>query len=125
MNIFLSFPIVLQADVEISFEISDFKKAEMLEPSWKNPQLLCGQKSASVRGVLGPFGLLVLASKDLQEYTAVFFRIFRSHNNKYAVLMCSDQSRSSLNNNNDKATYGTFLKLDPIHDKLILRSLVS
>ena len=41
---------------------------------------------------LGPFRLLVLASKGLQEYTAVFYRIFKGQN-KYAVLMCSDQSR--------------------------------
>lgn len=48
--------------------------------------------NASVKGVLGPFGLLVLASEDLAERTAVFFRIFKS-NGKYVVLMCSDQSR--------------------------------
>ena len=82
----------LQADVEISFEISDFKKAEVFDPRWKNPQLLCIQKGASVKGALGPFGLLALASKDLKEYTSVFFRIFKGQD-KYVVLMCSDQSR--------------------------------
>ncbi|KAL2899575.1 Fructan 6-exohydrolase [Bienertia sinuspersici] len=45
------------------------------------------------------------------EYTAVFFRIFKA-NDKLVVLMCSDQSRSSLNPNNDKTTYGTFLDID-------------
>lgn len=85
---------VLQADVEISFDVSDFKKAEKLDPGWTNPQLLCSQKGASVKGALGPFGLLALASKDLKEYTAVFFRIFKGEDNKFVVLMCSDQSRS-------------------------------
>lgn len=84
----------LQADVEISFKIKDLKNVEKLEPSWTNPQLLCSKKGASVNGGLGPFGLMTLASKGLEEYTAVFFRIFKAyHTNKFVVLMCSDQSR--------------------------------
>ena len=82
-----------QADVQISFEISEFEKAEVLKPNWTDPQLLCSQNGASVKGSVGPFGLLVLASKDLKENTAVFFRILNAQN-KYVVLMCSDQSRS-------------------------------
>ncbi|KAM4110924.1 hypothetical protein ACJW30_05G029000 [Castanea mollissima] len=112
-----------QADVVISFKVSDLGKAEVLDPSWTNPQALCSKKSASVKGSLGPFGLLVLASKGLQEYTAVFYRIFKGQN-KYVVLMCSDQSRSSLNNNNDKTSYGAFLDVDPVHEELSLRSLI-
>ncbi|KAH1114018.1 hypothetical protein J1N35_007396 [Gossypium stocksii] len=112
-----------QADVDISFKISDFEKAEVLNPSWTNPQLLCSQKGASVKGGFGPFGLLVLASKGLTENTAVFFRIFKGQN-KYVVLMCSDQSRSSLNQANDKTTYGALLDVDPLHQSLSLRSLI-
>ncbi|XP_052481711.1 beta-fructofuranosidase, insoluble isoenzyme CWINV1 [Gossypium raimondii] len=111
-----------QADVDISYKISDFEKAEVLNPSWTNPQLLCSQKGASVKGGVGPFGLLVLASKGLTENTAVFFRIFKGQN-KYVVLMCSDQSRSSLKAN-DKTTYGAFLDVDPLHQSLSLRSLI-
>ena len=78
----------------IRFAISELSKAEVLgRPSWTDPQLLCSRKGASVKGGIGPFGLLVLASKGLQEYTAVFYRIFKSHG-KYVVLMCNDQSRS-------------------------------
>ncbi|XP_030457714.2 beta-fructofuranosidase, insoluble isoenzyme CWINV1-like [Syzygium oleosum] len=112
-----------QADVEVSFEVKELEKAEVLDPTWTNPQMLCSQKGASVKGSLGPFGLLVMASKGLQEYTAVFFRIFKGQN-KYVVLMCSDQSRSSLNNSNDKTTYGAFLDVDPVHEKLSLRTLI-
>ncbi|KAK0595976.1 hypothetical protein LWI29_011620 [Acer saccharum] len=112
-----------QADIEISFEVTEFEKAEVLEPNWTNPQLLCSQKGASVKSALGPFGLLVLASEDLQEYTAVFFRIFKGQD-KFVVLMCSDQSRSSLNDKNDKTSYGAFLNVDPVHEKLSLRSLI-
>ncbi|KAK6911901.1 Glycosyl hydrolase family 32, C-terminal [Dillenia turbinata] len=114
----------VQADVEAVFEISDFRKAEVFDPSWTNPQLLCSQKGTTAKGTLGPFGLLVLASDKLEEYTAVFFRVFKSQE-KYVVLLCSDQSRSSLNGDNDKTTYGAFVDVDPVHDKLHLRSLVS
>nr|AFA46812.1 cell wall invertase [Manihot esculenta] len=112
-----------QADVEITFKVSDFSKAEVLDPSWTNPQLLCSRKGGSVRGSLGPFGLLVLASKGMQEYTSVFFRIFKGQN-KHVVLMCSDQSRSSLNPDNDKTMYGAFVDVDPVHEQLSLRSLI-
>ncbi|KAF6139637.1 hypothetical protein GIB67_033641 [Kingdonia uniflora] len=111
------------ADVEVSFELSMLKKAEVMDPSWVNPQLLCSQKGATVKGGVGPFGLLVLASKDLEEQTAVFFIVFRG-NNRYVVLMCSDQSRSSLNHDPDKTTYGAFLDVDPLQENLSLQSLI-
>ncbi|KAK2631329.1 hypothetical protein EUGRSUZ_L03070 [Eucalyptus grandis] len=38
--------------------------------------------------------------------------------------MCSDQNRSSINNSNDKTTYGAFLDVDPLHEKLSLRTLI-
>ena len=85
---------VLQADVETTFKIKGLERAEVFDSSWTNPQILCSKKGALVKGGLGPFGLKVLASKGLEEYTAVFFRIFKGNNNKYVVLMCSDQSRS-------------------------------
>ena len=64
-----------------------------MNTSWVDPQLLCKEKKASMNGTIGPFGLLVLASKDLEEQTAVYFRVFRKQYEKYVVLMCSDQSR--------------------------------
>ncbi|WRX34134.1 Glycosyl hydrolase family 32 [Theobroma cacao] len=90
-----------QADVEVSFDLPNLKKVEVMNLSWVDPQLLCSQKKPSVRGKAGPFGLLVLASKCLAEHTSIFFRIFRNHD-KYVVLMCSDQSRSSLREGLDK-----------------------
>nr|POE72613.1 beta-fructofuranosidase, insoluble isoenzyme cwinv1 [Quercus suber] len=54
-----------QADVIITFEISELSKAQVLDPSWTDPQLLCSRNGASVKGGIGPFGLLVLASKGL------------------------------------------------------------
>ncbi|KAK9131213.1 hypothetical protein Sjap_011700 [Stephania japonica] len=113
-----------QADVEVTFELSKMGKIEEIDSNGlMNPQHLCSQKGAAVKGSVGPFGLLVLASKSLEERTAVFFRVFKSQN-KYVVLMCSDQSRSSLREEPGKATYGTFLNVDPLREKLTLRSLI-
>ncbi|XP_027337317.1 beta-fructofuranosidase, cell wall isozyme-like [Abrus precatorius] len=111
-----------RADVEISFEVNRLGEAEVLN-YWTDPQILCSTKGSAVRIGLGPFGLLVFASKGLEEYTSVFFRIFR-YQHKHLVLFCSDQSRSSLNEDNDKTTYGTFVDVNPLHEKLSLRSLI-
>lgn len=67
--------------------------------------------------------MLILATEDLTEKTAIFFRIFKGQN-KYVVLMCSDHSRSSLKEDLDKTTYGAFVDIDPHHGKVSLRSLV-
>ncbi|WCJ39510.1 Beta-fructofuranosidase insoluble isoenzyme 1 [Euphorbia peplus] len=112
-----------QADVEISFKVTDLSKAEKLDPSWTKPQLICSKMGHSVKGGFGPFGLIVLASKGMKEYTSVFFRIFKNHNNKFVVLMCSDQSRSSLADY-DKTTYGAFLDVNPLDEELSLRTLI-
>ncbi|RDY11784.1 Beta-fructofuranosidase, cell wall isozyme, partial [Mucuna pruriens] len=111
-----------QADVEISFEVNKLRKAEVLD-YWTDPQILCSKKGSSVKSELGPFGLLVFASEGLQEYTSIFFRIF-TYQHKYLVLLCSDQSRSSLNKDNDMTTYGTFVDVDPLHENLSLRTLI-
>ncbi|KAJ0601800.1 putative fructan beta-(2,1)-fructosidase [Helianthus annuus] len=112
-----------QADVEITFRLSKHKHAEVLVPEVIDPQLLCTQKNASMGGKFGPFGLLVLASKDLTEHTAVFFRVFRTANS-FRVIMCVDPSRSSSKPLIDKPIYGAFLALDPRHAKISLRTLI-
>ncbi|XP_077241306.1 beta-fructofuranosidase, cell wall isozyme-like [Tasmannia lanceolata] len=112
-----------QADVEVEFHLPSLEKAEIFDPSWVDPQILCSQKGAKVEGSIGPFGLFVLASESLDEYTAVFFRIFKAKD-KHVVLMCSDQSRSTLRTEVDKTTYGAFVDVDLRHGKLSLRSLI-
>ncbi|XP_060962696.1 beta-fructofuranosidase, insoluble isoenzyme CWINV3 isoform X1 [Cannabis sativa] len=119
-----------QADLEVSFEIEigELKNAELLESSKVDPQELCKEKNISVGGQFGPFGLLVLASDNMLEQTAIYFRIFKIKTDddceKYVVLMCSDQSRSSLRDEPVKTTYGTFLDLDPLQEKITLRTLI-
>ena len=89
--------IYLQEDVEVWFNIGEeYEKAEELDPtSWTEPKQLCTKKGATVRGEIGPFGLLVLAAEGLKEYTTVYFKIFKVRS-KHVLLMCSDQSRSSF-----------------------------
>lgn len=77
----------------MDFLLGTLEDAETLDPTGLlDPQKLCSEKGASVGGVIGPFGLLVLASDNLEEYTAVFFRVYKVHN-CYKALMCSDQER--------------------------------
>lgn len=84
-----------QADVEVLFEIPELESAESLDPNEVDPQLLCSEEGASRSGIIGPFGISALASTDLREHTAIFFRLYKA-SNKYVGLMCSDQSRSLL-----------------------------
>ncbi|KAD3641776.1 hypothetical protein E3N88_31000 [Mikania micrantha] len=112
-----------QADVKISFKLANLDEAEKLDPSGIDPQLICSQMDASMKGKFGPFGLLALASHDLIEKTAIFFRVFQN-NERYIVLMCSDQSRSSARNGLDKTTYGAFVDIDPQQEEISLRTLI-
>ncbi|GLT94726.1 hypothetical protein SLE2022_124540 [Rubroshorea leprosula] len=113
-----------QADVEVTFSFSSLDKAEQFDPSWVDAQQLCGQKGSTVQGGLGPFGLLTLASANLEEFTPVFFRIFKGQN-KYVVLMCSDASHSSLKDSTYKPSFAGFVDVDIANDKkLSLRSLI-
>ncbi|RWR83562.1 beta-fructofuranosidase, insoluble isoenzyme 1-like protein [Cinnamomum micranthum f. kanehirae] len=112
-----------QADVDVEFEIESLEKAEAFDPSWTDPQILCSHKGVEVEGVIGPFGLKVLASKGLEEYTAIFFRVFKAKQD-HVVLMCSDQSRSSKELDIDKTTYGGFVDVNMVDRRISLRSLI-
>ncbi|XP_049365732.1 beta-fructofuranosidase, insoluble isoenzyme CWINV3-like [Solanum verrucosum] len=115
----------VQADVEISFSIpiAVLEQAEVLESSWTNPQEIANKSGSSANTGVGPFGLLVLASNNIEEYTAIFFRIFKK-NDKFVALMGCDQKRSSVGLEYDKTNYGAFLDIDPLTEKLSLRTLI-
>nr|P49174.1 RecName: Full=Beta-fructofuranosidase, cell wall isozyme; AltName: Full=Invertase; AltName: Full=Sucrose hydrolase; Flags: Precursor [Zea mays]AAA64487.1 invertase [Zea mays]prf//2118364A cell wall invertase [Zea mays] len=120
-----------QADVEVSFELeleagtSLLEKAEAFDPAYDDDaQKLCGVKGADARGGVGPFGLWVLASADLQERTAVFFRVFRDGHGKPKVLMCTDPTKSSLSPDLYKPTFAGFVDADISSGKITLRSLI-
>ena len=114
----------MQADVEVTFELSNVANAEPFDPTWTDPQHLCEEKGADTKGGVGPFGLQVLASAKREERTVVFFRIFKAPT-KYVALMCHDSSRSSLRPTVYKPTYGGFVDVDiKKNGHISLRSLV-
>jgi len=78
--------------VEVLFELPDLQSAELLEPSEVDPQELCKEQYTSRKGLIGPFGLQALASKDQTEKTTISFRIYRVADH-YKCLMISDQTR--------------------------------
>ncbi|KAJ6853782.1 beta-fructofuranosidase, insoluble isoenzyme 3-like [Iris pallida] len=113
-----------QANVVVSFEVTGLAKAERFDPSWSDPQKLCERKGTEAKGGVGPFGLLVLASSGKEEYTSVFFRIFKSPT-KYVALMCQDPSRSSVRAGLYKPVYGAFVDVDiKRNGQIALRSLI-
>lgn len=112
-----------QLDIDIAFGLPELSQAEVIHVDAANAQQLCDGKGTSRGGVLGPFGLLVLASKDRVEQTAIFFFIVSSDNGWKAVI-CSDQSRSSLGTNLDKTSYGSFFDISKEQATLHLRTLV-
>ncbi|CAK9159835.1 unnamed protein product [Ilex paraguariensis] len=114
-----------QADVEVTFSFQSLDKAEPFHPSWHDidAQDVCKQKGSTVQGGVGPFGLLTLASRNLEEYTPVFFRVFKAQH-KHKVLMCSDATSSSLNKGLYKPSFAGFVDVDLADKKLSLRSLI-
>uniref|UniRef100_A0A0D9XBP2 beta-fructofuranosidase n=1 Tax=Leersia perrieri TaxID=77586 RepID=A0A0D9XBP2_9ORYZ len=116
----------LQGDVEVVFRIPSLEEAERVDDpnSLMDPQKLCGEKGADVPGGVGPFGLIVMASGDLHEHTAVFFRVFKHHDN-YKLLMCTDLRKSSTRAGVYKPPYGGFVDMDiEEHKTISLRTLI-
>ncbi|PWA35521.1 glycoside hydrolase, family 32 [Artemisia annua] len=119
----------IQADVDVTFTFSSLDEAETFDPEWsKLPKENLAMEICALKGTkqggLGPFGLLTLASEKLEEYTPVFFSIFKTIDSKYKVLMCSDASTSSLNKNEYKPSFAGFVDVDLIKKKLSVRSLI-
>ncbi|KAL0289691.1 UNVERIFIED_CONTAM: Beta-fructofuranosidase, insoluble isoenzyme 1 [Sesamum radiatum] len=123
-----------QADVHVIFTFDSLDKAEPFDPSWDrhDAQKICSQKGSTVEGGLGPFGLVTLASENLEEFTPVFFRVFKAQD-KHLVLMCSDASRSTLKNGETsmkdgkdayRPSFGGFVDIDLKDMKLSLRTLI-
>nr|GMC58136.1 beta-fructofuranosidase, insoluble isoenzyme 1-like [Ipomoea batatas] len=117
-----------QADVEVTFSFKSLDKAESFDPSWANydAQKLCSVRGSTIQGGLGPFGLATLASTKLEEFTPVFFRVFKDQD-KYKVLMCSDATLSTVRNKPRmyKPSFAGFVDVDlTVEKKLSLRSLI-
>lgn len=79
--------------MDVVFSFTSLDNAEPFDQHWDryDAEKICGEMKSTVEGKLGPFGLITLAAEDLEEYTPVFFRIFKD-NDKHLVLLCSDAS---------------------------------
>jgi beta-fructofuranosidase len=112
--------------VEAACAIKNLDKAEKFDPAWRtDAQGRCKKLNSHVKGGVGPFGLWLLASDDLKERTAVFFRVFKTED-KHVVLMCNDPSRSSYADHLYKPTFAGFIDVDiaKTGGKIPLRTLV-
>lgn len=112
-----------QADVEVTFSLPSLEEAEPFDPTWIDAEQVCGGKGTTVQGGVGPFGLLTLASKNIEEYTAVFFHVFKTPT-KPVVLMCAGNKLSSLGKDLYEPSFGGFADLEIQDGNLSLRSLI-
>ncbi|KAJ7516161.1 hypothetical protein O6H91_22G045300 [Diphasiastrum complanatum] len=109
-----------QLDIEVSFKYPDVHKLYLPEQK----EYECSQGGATLRGVFGPFGLLVFAADNLVEQTAVYFYLTLRPDGKWVTTVCSDQSRSSLATGIDRTVYGTAINKSPTENFLSLRLIV-
>ncbi|XP_020276841.1 6(G)-fructosyltransferase-like [Asparagus officinalis] len=110
-----------QLDIEAEFVI---KKEELELAIQADVNYNCSTSDgASQRGLLGPFGLLVLANQDLSEQTATYFYVGRGTDGSLQTHLCQDELRSSKANQITKRVVGhTVPVLDD--ETLTLRILV-
>ena len=118
----------VQLDLEVSFAMPDISQAVLQPPELldESGQLACAQRGGSELGNtgIGPFGVYVLATDDFQELTAIYFHVLQSPGEGLKILVCSDQSRSSVNPNLDKAAFGSFVRVYENDQFLTLKILV-
>ncbi|KAJ9545859.1 hypothetical protein OSB04_025566 [Centaurea solstitialis] len=110
-----------QLDISASFEVDN----KMLDATLEADVLFnCTTSGGSAsRGVLGPFGLVVLADASLSEQTPVYFYIAKNIDGTSRTYFCADESRSSKLLDVGKIVYGSSVPV--LHDeKYNMRLLV-
>lgn len=115
----------LQLDIEVSFSMPNLSQA--LQPPEllaENGQSVCKQRGARANTIFGPFGVYVLATDDLREHTSIYFQVLQSPGEGLKILVCSDQSKSSVASNVDTEAFGTFVRVYETDQFLTLRILV-
>lgn len=110
-----------QLDIVASFEVDEeaFKGTFEADASYN----CTASAGAAGRGILGPFGILVLADDPLSELTPVYFYIAKGVDGSSKTYFCADQSRSSTASDVVKGVYGSDVPV--LHgEKLSMRLLV-
>lgn len=113
-----------QLDIEAVFQVQAGASAAGSVAAGAEASYNCSASAgAAGRGLLGPFGLLVLADEGLSEQTAVYFYLLKGADGKLTTHFCQDAFRSSKANDLVKAVYGSFV---PVLDgeNLAVRILV-
>ncbi|ONK59038.1 uncharacterized protein A4U43_C08F2330 [Asparagus officinalis] len=82
-----------QLDIEAEFELDNSALDGAIEADVTYNCSTSG--GAANRGLLGPFGLLVLANQDLTEQTATYFYVSRGTDGDLRTHFCQDELRSS------------------------------
>jgi beta-fructofuranosidase len=81
----------VQLDIEIVFDYPDVSKVSDEERNVD--EHFHSDLNAQAQGTFGPFGLLVLADKELQEQSAVFFYLSHSKKLGWTTQFYSDPTR--------------------------------
>jgi beta-fructofuranosidase len=113
----------VQLDIEIVFDYPDVSKVSDEERNVD--EHFRSELNSQARGTFGPFGLLVLADKELQEQSAVFFYLSHSKKLGWTTQFYSDPARSTLAKGIDTSSYGAVVTVLPSEDFLSARILVS
>ncbi|KAH9544401.1 hypothetical protein CY35_13G117800 [Sphagnum magellanicum] len=113
-----------QLDIEVVFDYPNVSKVGDKERNLDD-HFHCGQGGgAQAQGVFGPFGLLLLADKQLRELSAVFFYISHVKNVGWTTRFCVDPKRASLAKGIDTTIYGSFVNVLETEDFLSARIFV-
>lgn len=110
-----------QLDIVATFEV-DPKSLSLTSDT--NGEYGCTTSSgATDRGILGPFGIAVLADEARSELTPVYFYIAKSNDGGVTTHFCTDKLRSSLDYDGERVVYGSSV---PVLDgeELTMRLLV-
>lgn len=88
-----------QLDITVEFELPKKAFDAVAMADSNTLRYNCSTSSgATGRGVLGPFGVLVLADQNRTEQTAVYFYIAKSNEGKFQTFFCQDEIMSSQAN---------------------------
>ncbi|MFS7949775.1 putative sucrose:sucrose fructosyltransferase [Helianthus anomalus] len=93
-----------ELDISASFEVDKASMSPTLEADVFN---CTTSEGSAMRGVLGPFGVVVLADATLSEQTPVYFYIAKNIDGTSRTYFCADESRSSKLLDVGKVVYGS------------------
>ncbi|KAK3040076.1 hypothetical protein RJ639_027802 [Escallonia herrerae] len=96
-----------QLDITVTFEVNEAALGATVEADVGYNCTTSG--GAAGRGILGPFGILVLADESISELTPVYFYIAKGTDGSASTYFCADESRSSKATDVGKLVYGSIV----------------